>query len=161
MAGMVKVTGVTVVRKNMAMFTKDLSVQFAIGLRKAGLLLQYISQKHYCPVHQGHLKASAFTRSTGSGFSMGVIVGYTAKYAAYVHEDLDKRHGRVFNEYYAKQIAEAHTSAQKRYYFNRGATQQAKFLEKPARENQKELLAVIMGQAMQVQGHRLIQGKVF
>jgi len=146
MPQMTRLTGVTQVRKNMQRFTVDLSVKFSIGLRAGGLYLQRFSQKFYCPVWKGNLKNSAFTRSFGQGFHTDVFVGYTAAYAAFVHEDVDKRHGRKFNEYYSQEIAAADTPAKKRYYHNRGETQQAKFLEKPAREQRPQILAIIAGE---------------
>lgn len=37
---------------------------------------------------------------------VSVIVGYTAAYAIYVHEDLTKRHGKAYNDAYIKQEEE-------------------------------------------------------
>lgn len=55
------------------------------GLRKAGLLIQREAQL-MTPVDTGALKASAFTRATGQGWETKVIVGFTVKYAMFVHE---------------------------------------------------------------------------
>lgn len=67
---------------------------------------------------------------------VAVVVGYTQNYAVYVHEDLTKAHGAAFNVKHAAEIAsgEEHT---------RGADQQAKFLERPARENRQEYAAIV------------------
>lgn len=73
------------------------------GLRRAGLFIQRESQK-IVPVDQGNLKASAFTRTIGSGFNTEVSVGYTANYAVYVHENLDNAHGEEFNRKWWKAI---------------------------------------------------------
>ena len=132
------------------------------GLKKAGLFLLRQSQK-IVPVQTGNLKGSGFIRSLGSGIKTDVIIGYTALYAAYVHEDLNKAHGREFNIKYAELIAtrplrkkrriaqrkKGHTgreylhSVESDPYFKRGENQQAKFIEKPARENRDKMLAMI------------------
>jgi hypothetical protein len=54
------------------------------------------------------------------------VVGYSTNYALFVHEDLEKRHGSVYNEYYAAEIDAG-------LMHSRGEGQQAKFLEQPAR----------------------------
>src|SRR5208283_1222248 len=98
-----------------------------------------------------------------------VIVGYTANYAVYVHENLEAAHGQAYNIKYAAKIAEglakkgkavkadlfgqlaagkiSNAEYQRRLsriknfkrgvkaqWKYRGAGQQAKFLEQPARE---------------------------
>lgn len=86
------------------------------GLFRAGLFLQRESQK-IVPVEFGVLKASANTRLEGDGLSSEAIVSYGAEYAIYVHENLEARHK---------------------------PGKQAKFLETPLREKQKELAAIIL-----------------
>lgn len=116
-----------------------------VGLKMAGLYLQRKSQD-IVPVDYGPLKASAFTRSEGGGTSkVKVQVGYTAAYAVYVHEDLDKAHGSKFNAKYAAELAEAARARKKRtggttgpFRHNRGENQQAKFLEQPFRQMQMD-----------------------
>lgn len=111
------------------------------GLMRAGLALQRESMK-IVPVMTGNLRASAFTRPTGSGTKFEVQVGYTAKYALYVHEDLEAAHGSVFNAKHAERIAKA-KGRDKKIWFNRGPDQQAKFLEKPFREQRKRLAEIV------------------
>lgn len=87
-------------------------------LRRANLLV---------PVDTGVLKASGFVRLVGSLSEPRVLIGYTANYAIYVHENLDAKHGAAFNTAYAALIAKGRTHV-------RGAAQQAKFLEAPMRD---------------------------
>ncbi len=112
------------------------------GLLKAGLALQRESMK-IVPIQTGNLRNSAFTRSGGSGFRTVVSVGYTAKYALFVHEILDNAHGQEFNKKHANKIAKAKGPARK-VWFNRGINQQAKFLEKPLREQRDRLRHIVM-----------------
>jgi hypothetical protein len=112
------------------------------GLLKAGLALQRESMK-IVPIQTGNLRNSAFTRSEGSGFQTVVIVGYTAKYALFVHEILDNAHGQEFNKKHADRISRAKGAARK-VWFNRGIDQQAKFLEKPLREQHDRLMHIVM-----------------
>ncbi len=124
------------------------------GLKKAGLFLLRESQK-IVPVQTTNLRGSAFIRSFGSGTKTDVVIGYTAKYAAYVHEDLEKAHGTQFNIKYADLIATRGQRGKRRRkqgfmhrvesdpYFKRGEEQQAKFIERPARDNRDKLLNMI------------------
>lgn len=59
------------------------------GLYKAGLLVQRTSQKR-TPIDSGNLRASAYTRKDALGRRL-VEVGYTAVYAAAVHENLEQK----------------------------------------------------------------------
>jgi len=124
--------------------TTDIKNDAGRGLKKGGLFLQRESQK-IVPRQLGNLANSAFTRSQGSGLQTDVTVGYTAEYAAYVHEDLDKAHGKEFNVKHADEIANASKKARTAAggLFNRGEEQQAKFLETPARTKRTEMLAII------------------
>jgi len=158
---MIQLKGVDHVIKNLRRSSNDaVAVRCSRGLKKAGLLLQRLSQ-NVVPVQTGNLKNSAFTRSVGAGFFTHVVVGYTANYAAYVHEDLSKAHGQEFNVKHRDEIAKAgqwssnintkRTTFKLRGQagtaaggmFPRGENQQAKFLESPARENRKLLLSTI------------------
>jgi len=125
------------------------------GLTAAGLFLQRESQK-IVPVQTGNLKNSAFTRHAGAGIHTDVIVGYTAAYAAYVHEDPTRVHGQEFNVKHAEEIAEAgrYTKAgrwkpttkkgtARGGMFPRGEKQQYKFLERPAREKRLQMIHII------------------
>jgi len=107
------------------------------ALIKAGQYLQGESQE-ICPVQTGILHDSAFTRRVGE---MEVVVGYTADYAAYVHEVPNAAHGKAFNIKHADKIATARVNHP--IWFNRGQNQQWKFLETPAKTKRAEILAII------------------
>ena len=64
-----------------------------------------------------------------------VVVGYTAKYALYVHENMKARHSKPAG------VKTQSGSADKRYK-NRSAGQ-AKYLEQPFREMQPEIIRAI------------------
>lgn len=85
------------------------------GLYKAGLFLQRESQK-IVPIDKGILRASAFTRMEGQGFNVSAVVGYTANYALFVHEDLEARHK---------------------------PGKQAKYLEQPLREKRPRIIEIV------------------
>lgn len=57
------------------------------GLYEAGLMIQAGSQKKV-PVEYGFLRASAFTRIKDK---VNVEVGFSAKYAVYVHENMEQK----------------------------------------------------------------------
>lgn len=120
------------------------------GLKTAGMLILRDSQK-IVPVDYGPLKASGFVRAKGANTkNVDVTVGYTAAYAVYVHEDLEKAHGSAFNIKYAAQLARAKELRKKKeggttgpFRHNRGENQQAKFLEKPFRDRKADVLAIV------------------
>ncbi len=147
MARVTGISGIDVIIRNLKRVDAQIARGVARGLKRGGLLLQRKSQE-IVPVDKGPLKASAFTRNVGgSGFKTDIIVGYTAGYAVYVHEDLEKAHGEAFNIKHAEEIANAHTKAQKKMWFNRGLNQQAKFLEQPARQLKPVILKIIHQEA--------------
>lgn len=131
MAKMQAITGVAEVLKNLKERTVALSEGCNRGLRKAGLRLQRESQR-VVPVDYGILKASAFTRSEGAGFQTEVTVGYTARYAIYVHENTEM-----------KLKGEPRFSPHKGRYWDPQGRGQSKFLEEPMRRFSKELQALI------------------
>lgn len=121
----------------------------AYGLIRGGQFLQGLSMD-IVPVQTGNLKASAFTRASGKGIHTDVIVGYTAAYSVYVHENLDALHGEMFNIAYADVISKhqaAGTGTVRSGWFLRGKNQQAKFLEQPARQHRKEIIDVVVNEA--------------
>ncbi len=143
MARVTGVSGIDKIIRNLKRADAQIGRGVARGLKRGGLLLQRASQE-IVPVDKGPLKASAFTRNVGgSGFKTDIIVGYTAGYAIYVHEDLEAAHGRAFNEKYAEQIADPKNKA----FRSRGANQQAKFLEQPARQLRLVILKIIHQEA--------------
>ncbi len=151
MALMLKITGVSTIMRNLKNAHQLQQKKIGRGLVEAGRFLQRESME-IVPVHLANLKASAFTRALSL---LHVIVGYTAAYAVYVHENLDAAHGAAFNLKYAKEIAAKayipkrgkHAGVPKwkakSYYFPRGENQQAKFLEHPMRVKRRELLQII------------------
>jgi hypothetical protein len=147
---MIRMTGIQNVVAAMKAASLKIHVNIDKGLVSGGHLLQTESQR-ICPVYEGHLRASAFTRKIWSGH---VVVGYTADYAAYVHENLNAAHGKEFNIKHADKIAKAKSRISHRkkmgvsgvrniYDRNRGENQQAKFLERPAREKKTKILHTI------------------
>lgn len=135
----VQVTGLNAVIKNLKLVKPNLGVKVGRNLKKAGLFLQRASQQ-IVPVDEDNLKPSAFTRNVGGpGWATDIVVGYTAAYAVYVHENLTTAHGRAYNVKYAGQIADKKDKS----FHSRGENQQAKFLERPMRTLRKEMLAII------------------
>ncbi len=132
----------------------------ARGLRKGGLHLQRKSQE-ITPVDWGDLYSSSFVRNIGgSGFKTDIVVGFGSEgvgYAVFVHEDLNAAHGKFYNLKYAREIAKAKISLRqykkaggkggKAIFHNRGEKQQAKFLEKPARDERKVIIRIIHREA--------------
>jgi hypothetical protein len=74
--------------------------------------------------------------------------GYAAEYSVYVHEDLTKRHGEVFNNYYAHEIS---TGAE----HPRRLQEQAQFLSQPLRENQARLANIVATAVRNKEGVRV------
>jgi len=118
MASLIKVTGVQ------QMISKQKAVALALGktneinLKRAGLFVLRESKK-IVPVDTGTLKGSGFARNVGGpGWLADVIVGYTAKYAIYVHENPHAKHkeGKTY-----------------------------KFLEKVIRDQRKQILKIVGG----------------
>lgn len=107
----------------------------ARGLYAAGLYLQAQSQE-IVPVDKGVLRDSAFTRLEGTDKRPRVNVGYTVAYGIFVHENLDAAHGAAFNAKYADAIKAGREHS-------RGENQQAKFLERPFRENRDKMREIV------------------
>ena len=80
-----QILGVKKVVANMRRHYAKIALQHEAGLKAAGLVFQGESQR-LVPIDTGNLRASAFTRKSGSGFNVDVNVGYTANYALFVHE---------------------------------------------------------------------------
>ena len=135
----VKVMGAKQVVKRLHMADKMGQAKFIARLGVAGRFLQRESQK-IVPVDKTNLKGSAYTRVIPKGWKSDAIVGYTAKYAVYVHEDLNKAHGAAYNNKYAKQIA-----AKVKGFKRKKPEEQAKFLERPARLHRRTILKILAG----------------
>jgi hypothetical protein len=87
MANLVRIEGVSNLLRQFDRLEKSYAKGFRTGISMAGLLVQRESQL-IVPVDTSNLKNSAFTRTFGSGFQSFTLVGYTAAYAVFVHEDL-------------------------------------------------------------------------
>lgn len=150
MARMAKVSGMPTVLKNLSRVQGKVAKGAVRGLIKGGLFLQSKSQE-IVPKQIGDLYNTAFTRNVGgSGADADIIVGYTADYAVFVHEDLTKAHGKEFNIKHAEEITAAvgtKRGTAKGGMFPRGENEQAKFLEKPARENRKDIINMVAREA--------------
>ncbi len=137
MATFNELNSVTNVVRNIARQQERIAAGMERGLKKAGLTLQRASML-LVPVEFGVLKASAFTRAVGTGYKTVVKVGYTARYAIYVHELVDmklKREPRVPNP------------PHKGNYWDPAGRGQAKFLEAPARSMKAQLRKIIIEEA--------------
>ncbi len=122
--------GVSQVVANMRAKQEAIGKKVEAGLKKAGLRLQAASQ-NLVPVNFGVLKASAFTRATGSGWNTKVTVGYTANYALYVHEAVEMK-------------LQGKPRPQGRgFFWDPQGQAQAKFLEAPSRSLRPEILQII------------------
>lgn len=115
---MARVNGIRGIIKGLRDAAKRHEKNFERGITKVGLFIQRESQL-IVPVDTANLKNSAFTRKEGSGFDTVIIVGYTAEYAIYVHEDLEAAH------------AEGKT---------------AKYLERVIRERRPEMREILAGE---------------
>lgn len=136
MARMTSIIGAQAVIRKLKAYNTNLARKYQTNSFRAGLFIQRKSME-IVPVDKGNLRGSAYTRNMGgSGFRTDIFVGYTADYAMFVHEDLEAAHGERFNIKYAREIA---AGRQKR----RGKDQQAKFLEKPIRDNRQLILRMI------------------
>ena len=130
----VKILGVRLVLGNMAARKAQVEAGAAAGLKLAGLLLQRDSQSHV-PVEYGPLKASAYTRATGTGFATEVDVGYTASYAIYVHEKV------------AMKLKGKPRPSGKGRFWDPAPQAQAKFLEEPLRRLLPQMNQIIFQSA--------------
>jgi len=138
--------------KKIGNIQKGMGAGMERGLVKGGKLI-FDESKKFCPVGiTGNLRASARETKEGSGMTTDVEVSFGTKndskvtYAVYVHERLepDVTHGQSFNAKHAAEIAAAHTPWQKKYFFNRRPQEQAKYLERPAREQKSNILNIIV-----------------
>lgn len=129
---MVHITGIRTVLLNIRRRHAKMGIDFERGATLAGLTLQRASQLKV-PVDFGVLKNSAFTRKEGIGLSASVIVGYTASYAVYVHENVEMK---------GKGLPRKKPS--KGRYWDPQGRGQAKFLEEPARSMARELRNIIL-----------------
>jgi hypothetical protein len=143
----VKIKGLKAIINRWSLSEKKAVRRTARGLKAGATLLRNESVK-LVPVQDGELKKSAYVRSIGkrSGKGAAYAVGYTAPYAAVVHEDLSAVHGKMFNAKHARAISKARTSksaSQRKRWHKRRPDEQAKFLEAPARTKRREIFQII------------------
>lgn len=120
---------------------------FERGMIKGGTILFRAAQE-IVPVDQGPLRASGSVRKVGRGLKTEMRIGYSAEYALLVHESLEFAHGEEFNIKYARQIANKDLQPWNgKAFHKRGPNQQAKFLERPAREKKTLIIKTILDEA--------------
>lgn len=129
MARLVQILGIPQIRKNLRARQARTMLRTAAGIKAVGLFLQRESQR-LVPVDTGNLKASAFTRASGTGPNFNVTVGYTAAYALFVHEAVEMK------------LKGKPRTTRGRYWDPQGRGQ-AKFLEEPSRTKRAEMLAIM------------------
>jgi hypothetical protein len=130
MAAIPRVIGVKNILRNLKKSELAILLKVPIGLKAAGLMLQAASQKAV-PVDTGNLKASAFTRASGSGIQTTVTVGYTAGYGLFVHELVQMK-------------LKGKPRPTKGRFWDPQGRGQAKFLEGPARILEPKMRALFM-----------------
>jgi len=91
MATGIKIKGLSRVARNIERFGNMKAKGIERGLNKAALVVKGESQR-IVPIDFGILRSSAFVRKINSGFNTKMLVGYSANYAVYVHENLDSMH---------------------------------------------------------------------
>jgi hypothetical protein len=131
MASVNTIVGLSVVKANFKRRNRTLAAGTERGLKLAGLHLQRTSQK-FVPVDFGPLKASAYTRHKGSGYSTQVHVGYGTSYALPVHENVEMK-GKGF-----PRRPPSHGN-----YWDPAPWGRAKFLETPARTERVTMRRII------------------
>ena len=144
MAGSVKGLEQVVSRLNAKV--KEIEGKSMAGLYKAGLLVQRTSQKR-TPRDTGNLRASAYTRKDPLGRRL-VEVGYTAKYAAAVHENLEQKlKGQPRADFGTTRegVTFGGGTGKGRYW----DTGQPKFLESALHDEEAAVFRLIRGEAAQ------------
>lgn len=101
------------------------------GLLEAGLKIEAASNER-TPSEYGNLRGSSYTRKSQSG-NIAVEVGYTANYAAAVHENLGQ-----------KLKGQPRPSGLGNYWDPRG---EPKFLERTLQLNQKAIVDIVLHHA--------------
>jgi hypothetical protein len=143
-----KVKGIDKLVRGMARYKRNVGKGVERGLVKAGEMLMRESLK-IVPVQTGNLKASYEVRKKGKGLKTVVIIGYFGvSYAAYVHEipNPPVAHGEDFNVKHAAEIEAAAGTwrgTAEGGMFHRKPEEQYKYLERPVREFQKDVLNII------------------
>lgn len=135
MAGPGKVVGYEQVLRNLNREVAGIKGRTMAGLLEAGLLIQRSAQQKV-PIDTGNLRASAYTRRHESK-SLAVVVGFTAAYAVFVHENLEQKWKGKSRR----------TGSKKGRYWDPQGRAGPKFLERAVRENTRQALAAIQRHA--------------
>lgn len=98
--------GLDVVLGNLNQQIKQIGVRSRGGMRKALLIVRRDSVK-LTPVDTGNLRNSAFTEVEEEGGQISGVIGYTADYAAEVHET-DKNYKRGQWKFLETALAQNH-----------------------------------------------------
>lgn len=123
-----KLSGLSEVINNLNTQVQNIEGRTMTGLYSAGLLIQKESNKR-APKDTGNLRESSFVRNVFNG----VVIGYTAKYAAAVHEMPGKLKGEP-----------RRSGSWKGTYWEVG---EPKYLENAVRENTQAIIDRIVRRA--------------
>lgn len=88
----INITGQNKVVREMNKRIAQVKARTRGGMQEAALVVRREAQL-LTPVNTGNLKGSAYTEITSDlRRGVGAVIGYTAAYAPYVHENLDAHH---------------------------------------------------------------------
>lgn len=145
-------TGLEEITKNLSAEIKKIEGNTFKGMRKVGLLIEGDAVER-TPVDTSVLRLSSFsdTEITDNGFT--TRVGYTAKYAPWVHEFPMKLKGKP-RAHFGRTGTQSKFGPQQRIEFGGGSLSgvfwqggENKFLEKAIKENQSQILSIIKSEA--------------
>ena len=157
------ITGVKQIVLNLKRKDEEFARGVSMGLKKAGLYLQRVSQQQV-PREFSNLFRSARTDVIGTGFHTIVNVGYTQSYAYWVHERVEMKwkglpRGVNLNKYalgrngtliFKETSKKAPSSARNGHsgnYWDPAGKGKAKFLEDPVRTDQHIVTGKQIGRA--------------
>lgn len=126
--------GLTAVTENFHRFQNQIGSGVERGIRKATMLLLKESRK-LVPVDYGVLKASGYAEVKGKGFDAKGTVGYTAPYAAAVHEKVEMK------------LQGEPRPGGRGFFWDPQGRAQAKFLEAPSRRFGADMRRIIRTEA--------------
>lgn len=134
----VKVSGLNQVLKNLNKEIKQIEGDTRAGLSKSGLFIKSEAVER-APVEFGNLRNSAFSQLSSMSFrgNQSVTIGFTADYAAYVHEAPMKLKGQP-------RAKRSGIKAGSGVYWQGGEN---KFLEKAVKLNIREIVDIIKSEA--------------
>jgi hypothetical protein len=121
------VTGLDEILSNLNQQIAGIEGATMAGLYEAGLKIEAASNAR-APSEYGNLRGSSYTRRDLGG-SLSVEIGYTAEYAAYVHENLEMK------------LQGEHRPSGLGVYW--GPQGENKFLEKTLRLNEQNIVNII------------------